>query len=104
MPLLGEQLLEHRQQDPDQRADQDRPAGRHRQAADPGREHARHGDPCLRRGQWILLERGGIRNHQVPGGHDRERAEEDAHELRDELLARIGAEQVAALEVGEQIR
>ena len=33
-----------------------------------------------------------------------ERAREDARELRDELLARMRPEQIAALEVGQQVR
>ena len=93
-------FLEHGQQHADQRTDQEWPS-----APTPGRlsmlfdSTRATGFPTRVVGSGNFSERRVVRDHQVTAGNDRERAEEDADELRDELLARVCAEQVAALEV-----
>ncbi len=54
-------------------------------------------------GNWSVPSTEASGTSTLKAEHRDQRADEDAGELRDELLARVGAEQVAALEVGEQV-
>ena len=55
------------------------------------------------RRELVRAEDAGVGHDDAEGQHGDERADEDAGELGEELFARVGAQQVAALEVGQQV-
>jgi hypothetical protein len=75
-----------------------------RQVVDALREQVGDGLPHVRRGRVEGFERLFVRHHQIPGGHHGDDAEEHAVKLREKLAARVRAEQIAAFQVGQQIR
>ena len=75
------------------------------QRADALRQQLGDAAPHQRGGRGPLLgaEHRRVRDQDEEHRHHHERARQHAEELGEELLARVGAEQVAALQVGEQV-
>ena len=72
---------------------------------DPLAQHLGHGLPgqCRGGGKLLRAEHRRVGHHDVKAEDRDQRSHENAGELGEELLARIGAEQVAALQVGQQV-
>ena len=97
----GEQVEDYADEPPDRDApDLHRPEG-----GQSLRERDGDGAPGLRRGRGKLVgaEHARVGDEQPEAQHAHEGSHEDAGELGDELLAGVGAQEIAALEVGEEI-
>ena len=93
---------------PEHGPDQRRPACRHWQVAEPLGQQLGDRLPDGGRGHGILLgdQLLGplLEKHEVEDGHGDQRAGEDPQHVADGLLARLGAEHVAGLDVHQQVR
>ena len=112
-PLLGlrKQPLRDGQRRADEEPDGDALARHGVQVADPDPEELRDGPHLLGRGRRELRrcagasgEDGRVGHQQEVAEHRRDRAREDAEELRDELPPRVRSQQVAGLQIVEQVR
>src|SRR5438552_18558169 len=89
----------------DEPPDRDAPDLHRSEGGQPLRERDGDGAPGLRRGRGKLVgaEHARVGDEQPEAQHAHERPHEDAGELGDELRAATGAQEIAALEAGEEI-
>jgi hypothetical protein len=105
VPSRREDSREQREQDAHEPADGDAPDLEGPKGAQALRERDGDGAPRLRRGRGELVgaKRAGVGHEEPEAQHADERPDEDARELGDELLPGMGAEEIAALEIGQQV-